>query len=100
VKFLKCLADAGLTLIRVFEAIQLGAPNGRLLPNLQRLVWTHSDKNLLPFVDLFLGPNINMFVIGPVKDNAHYSVLASVAHKYPALRGVSITHLDPDLYED
>ncbi|KAJ6550437.1 hypothetical protein DFH09DRAFT_1168881 [Mycena vulgaris] len=99
VKSLKCLDNDGLALTRVFEAIQLGAQDGPLLPNLRHFSWNHSDKHLLPFIDLFLGPNITIFGIGSVEHNAHYSVLANVAHRYPALFGVYIGRLDPD-YED
>jgi hypothetical protein len=74
------------------------APDGHLLPNLRDFTWTYSEKCLLLFIDLFLGPNINLFAIGPIQDNAHYSVLAKIAHRYPALSGVGIAHLDPDLY--
>ncbi|KAF8142846.1 hypothetical protein K438DRAFT_2029900 [Mycena galopus ATCC 62051] len=48
-------------------------------------------------MDLFLGPQITTFAIGPVQGNAHYSVLANLAHTYPDLMGVYIAHLDPDL---
>ncbi|KAJ7758998.1 hypothetical protein DFH07DRAFT_1060303 [Mycena maculata] len=99
VKSLKCLDNDGLALSCVFEAIQLGAPDGCLLPNLRHFTWSRSNKRLLPFIDLFLGPNLTIFAIGSVEHNAHYSVLANVAHRYPALFGVYIGHLDPD-YED
>jgi hypothetical protein len=96
VRSLKSLDIDGLALSHVFEAIQLGAPDGHLLPNLRHFAWGHTNKDLLPFIDLFLGPNITTFGIGSVQHNAHYSVLANVAHRYPALFGVFIGHLDPD----
>ncbi|KAJ6459883.1 hypothetical protein C8R45DRAFT_542086 [Mycena sanguinolenta] len=96
VKSLQCHGNHGLALTSVFEAIQLEAPDGRLLPNLRHFSWTYSDKHLLPFIDLFLGPNITIFAVGSVDHNAHYSVLPKIAHRYPALFGVHIGHLDPD----
>ncbi|KAJ7262626.1 hypothetical protein C8J57DRAFT_1231990 [Mycena rebaudengoi] len=96
VRSLKSLDIDGLALSHVFEAIQLGAPDGHLLPNLRHFAWGHTNKDLLPFIDLFLGPNITTFGIGSVQHNAHYSVLANVAHRYPALVGVFIGHLEPD----
>ncbi|KAJ6453917.1 hypothetical protein C8R45DRAFT_1112181 [Mycena sanguinolenta] len=99
VKSLKCLEDDGFALTPVFKAIQLEAPNGCLLPNLRHFSWSYFDRHLLSFIGLFLGPNITIFVIGAVKYNAHYSVLAKIARRYPALFGVTIDHLNPN-HED
>ncbi|KAJ7502707.1 hypothetical protein B0H11DRAFT_1989739 [Mycena galericulata] len=96
VQRLRCFDDDKFNVFSVFETLRLGVPGGYLLPNLRAIMWDYSNSVALPFLDLFLSPRITAIGLGQCSDNAHYSLLANLALKYPRLSTVAIGPLDPD----